>query len=300
MGITYSANGRRLPALKGRKGSKKDHNLPDELVFEEANFAWQHGRRVLDETDSLFDQGSEETHQVFKYILGGNTRTPITPEMQGCLHLGTGHFIWLIEMANEHQGVRFEGFGMINPSDLTELPPNVNLTSGDLLKKLPYPNASFDYVNVRCLLTLLPSKQIPFALSEIIRICKTNARIEFLEVDIFIKNAGPYYENCLGNIWRQICKEKDYNPINSAHLTNILLKRGLVEVNCSRLSIPLGEYGGKVGVMNAKQFINSSNAIAANLKMTHDEMQEYLLGCVDEFNRHQSYHNAFLICARKG
>ncbi|CAI2162877.1 6532_t:CDS:10 [Funneliformis geosporum] len=289
MGNFNSNNGLRFPVFKVRKGSKNNNDLvPNEIDFnEEANFTWLRDRRVLDETIYLLERYSEESnnialllHQIYKYILRGNTRTPMTPGMQNCLHLGMGHFIWLVEMANEHQGVQFEGFDIsINPNELTELPPNVNLRSGDLLRRLPYPNASFDYVNVRCLLTVLPSEQIPFALSEIIRVSRTNARIEFLEMDIFIKNTGPYYENCLGKIWRQIW---------------------LLDVNCSKLSIPIGKYGERVGDMYAKHFIYSSTAIAAHLEMSHDKMQDYLLKCVEEFNQNHSFTNIYLLCARKG
>jgi len=283
----------------------------------DANFSWLDGRRVSDELNDaiyLFGRYSEETeslthlmHVIFKYILRGNSRINITPEIKSCLHIGSGHYVWLVEMANNHKDTIFDGFDITVTAENSSkiyLPPNVNLRNGNIFSGgLPYPDETFDYVNVRSFLSWLPGDKIPFVLSEIKRVTKKGGWIELLEMDPFIKNATPYYEEHLGKIWKELCRHQGYNPSNIINLDKLLNRHEFSEINSSKISIPIGRYGGRVGDLYAKQFIDGSNAVASiitnNLGFTDEEIQTYLQECVREFDLQQSYSNTYLVCAKK-
>lgn len=293
----------------------RENTINEETIYD-ADFSWLNDRRVSDElNDAIYFIGryTEETesithlmHVIFKYILKGNNRIPITPEIKSCLHIGAGHYVWLIEMANQHRETLFEGFDITvaTENNSTPLPSNVNLCNGNIFSGgLPYPDEMFDYVNVRSFLSWLPGDKIPFVLNEIKRVTKKGGWIELLEMDPFIKNGTSYYEENLGRIWKEICRHQGYNPSTIINLDKLFSRKEFSDIKNSKISIPIGKYGGKVGELYAKQFINGSNAVASvimnNLDMTNEEIQSYLQECVKEFNFKQSYSNTYLISAKK-
>jgi len=281
-------------------------------TIKDANFSWLEGRRVSADDFYPVERHVEDTdrvailmHDLHKYILRGNTRIPLTSEMKRCLYIGSGHYIWLLEMADDHKKIQFEGFD-VTPAegDLKgPLPLNANFVHGNIFNGgLPYPDEYFDYINVRSFLTWLPSEKITFVIKECCRATKRGGWIEILESDIFVKNPTPYYEDNLGKIWKDLCKYQCYDPNNIINL-NKYLERGFSDVRTSKLSIPIGKYGGKVGQLYAEIFIGATTAIAAvmmeKLNMTNDEIQSYLQKCVEGLNSNQSYTNSYLVCAKK-
>ncbi|RIA98481.1 hypothetical protein C1645_749988 [Glomus cerebriforme] len=280
----------------------------------DANFSWLEGRRVSDEFYLIerycaeADRLAYWMHIIFKYILRGNSRIPLNSNMKKCLHIGTGHYIWLIEMAEDHDGIQFDGFDLTFSSEseelTTPLPQNARFVRGSIFEGgLPYPDNYFDYVNVRSLLTWLPDDKISYVIDEVRRVTKRGCFVEILELDLFIKNGTPYYEDNLGKIWKDICSFKGYDPSRIINMDKFFDSSHFASVNLSKLSIPIGKYGGKVGELHAEQFVNGTNAVAAIIKdklnMSYEEIQIYLQDIVKELNLNQAYSNSYLICAQK-
>lgn len=241
-------------------------------------------------------------HDIYKYMLKGNSKTPLT-SIKRCLHIGSCHSIWLIEMANDNEGIQFEGFDMKTVNiNMNSLPTNLTFTHGNIFENgLPYPNDYFDYVNVRSLLSWLPSDKISFVVEEIRRVTIPGGKIEMLETDVIIKNASDHYEEKLGMIWRDLCGYRGYDPNNVIGLDRFL-ERDFFGIKMSKLSIPIG-WGGKVGELYAEAFICAVTTIASimeeKLNMTDDDIQKYLQKCIEESKKAQSYTNIYLITATK-
>ncbi|GES77769.1 class I SAM-dependent methyltransferase [Rhizophagus clarus] len=256
-------------------------------TIRDANFSWLEGRSVS--ADDFYPvtrhvEGVDHVcilmHDIYKYILRGNTKTPLTSSFKRCLHIGSGHYIWLIEMANENSEIQFEGFDLAPKPEIINMPKNATFTHGNIFDGgLPYPDEYFDYVNVRSFLTWLPSDKISFVIKEIRRVLKRGGRVEILETDIFVKNGTLYYEENLGKIWKELCNFRGYDATNIIRLDRLLLEKGFSGIKMSKLSIPLG-YGGDVGDLYAEVFITATMTIASvmmeKLNMTKDEIQEYL------------------------
>ncbi|RGB41281.1 hypothetical protein C1646_321352 [Rhizophagus diaphanus] len=311
MGNTFS--GRKPFKIKKKKsvdGCSKSNNYIYVDTIRDANFSWLEGRRVS--ADDFYPiarqvEGTDRIgilmHDIYKYMLKGNTKTPLT-SIKRCLHIGSGHNIWLTEMANDNKGIQFEGFDIKTGNiDMNSLPANLTFTHGNIFENgLPYPDNFFDYVNVRSLLGWLPSDKISFVIEEIRRITIPGGKIEILETDVFIKNATKHYEEKLGKIWRDLCACKGYDPNNVIGLDKFL-ERDFFGIKKLKLSIPIGPFGGKVGESYAEAFICAVTTIASvmeeKLNMTNDEIQQYLPECIEKLNIAMSYTNIYLVTATK-
>ncbi len=60
----------------------------------------------------------------------------------------------------------------------------------DILQGLPFPDNEFDLVHMESLLFAIPSTQINFVISEMIRVTKPNRYIEFYESILNDKSKG--------------------------------------------------------------------------------------------------------------
>ncbi|CAB4394855.1 unnamed protein product [Rhizophagus irregularis] len=314
MGNTFS--GRKPFKIKRKKSVDECSECPNSIRFiyvdtiKDANFSWLEGRRVS--ADDFFPiarqvEGTDRIgilmHDIYKYMLKGNTKTPLT-SIKRCLHIGSGHNIWLIEMANDNREIQFEGFDIKTGNiDMNSLPENLTFTHGNIFENgLPYPDNYFDYVNVRSLLGWLPRDKISFVIEEIRRVTIPGGKLEMLETDVIIKNATEHYEEKLGKIWRDLCACKGYDPNNVIELDKFL-ERDFFGITNSKLSIPIGGFGGKVGELYAEAFICAVTTIASvmeeKLNMTDKAIKEYLSECIEKLNIAQAYTNIYLVSATK-
>lgn len=62
------------------------------------------------------------------------------------IDVGCGSGRWCVEMAQEFPQSSFVGVDMAEVFPKTDLPPNCSFTIGNTLKRLPFEDATFDYV----------------------------------------------------------------------------------------------------------------------------------------------------------
>lgn len=70
-------------------------------------------------------------------------------------------------------------------------PSNANFRQCNILKGLPFPNATFDYVHVQLLLSTITEAQAVQLLAEVARVLKPNGYVELRDAEFRIQRPGP-------------------------------------------------------------------------------------------------------------
>lgn len=76
-------------------------------------------------------------------------------------------------------------------------PKNAKFLHHNILKDLPFPDNSFDYVHMRLMLCNLTQAQLIHLLAEISRILKPSAFVELVDVEYRVQRPGPLSEELL-------------------------------------------------------------------------------------------------------
>ncbi|KAI8048785.1 hypothetical protein BDF22DRAFT_701247 [Syncephalis plumigaleata] len=140
----------------------------------------------------------DQMHFHLKHILHNNYVTKLD-KPSSILDIGTGSGAWLLEMASEFPETQSTRY----------YPKNCQFDLGDVLKGLPYSDASFKFIHQRFLEMGVPSEEWPHLLDELHRVCVPGGSVELVVTDNLIHGGGP------------ICK-----LLNDWHL-RVLEKRGV-------------------------------------------------------------------------
>ncbi|KAJ3045364.1 hypothetical protein HDV00_010234 [Rhizophlyctis rosea] len=125
-------------------------------------------------------------HYIIRLIFGSNFSAPVTQMLKESgrkvLDLGCGSGIWSFEVASDFPQCQVTGFDLSPVQPDTVKPKNVQFLEGDLTKvPLPFPDASFDFVDMRFLFSALKADHWPILISEIVRILKPGGYLELME-----------------------------------------------------------------------------------------------------------------------
>ncbi|KAI9595848.1 S-adenosyl-L-methionine-dependent methyltransferase [Syncephalis fuscata] len=147
----------------------------------------------------------DQMHFHLKQILHNNYVTKLK-KPSSVLDVGTGSGAWLLEMASEFPNTRCVGIDIsdVQPRDI--IPKNCQFDLGDVLKGLPYSDASFDFVYQRFLEMGVPSDEWPLLLDELRRVCAPGGSVELVVTDNLIHGGGPICK--LLNDWHMRVLEK--------------------------------------------------------------------------------------------
>lgn len=121
-----------------------------------------------------------------------------TPFEEGAkvLDVGCGPGTWLMDIATEYPQVDCLGVDMCDVFPKQIRPPNVRFEVANVTDGLPYPDNTFDFVNVRLLLIGLQSKQWPEMWKEVMRVLKPGGLAQSIE-------AGMLVSRDTSNLWRE-------------------------------------------------------------------------------------------------
>ncbi|RKP27376.1 S-adenosyl-L-methionine-dependent methyltransferase, partial [Syncephalis pseudoplumigaleata] len=121
-------------------------------------------------------------HFHLKHILHNNYVTKLK-KPSAILDVGTGSGAWLLEMASEFPETQCTGIDISNVQPHDIIPKNCQFDLGDVLKGLPYADASFDYIHQRFLEMGVPSDAWPQLLDELHRVCTPGGGVELVVTD---------------------------------------------------------------------------------------------------------------------
>jgi SAM-dependent methyltransferase len=173
---------------------------------------------------------------------------PIGPPTS-VLDVGCGTGVWCAEIADAFPGARVVGLDA-QAGAPRRRPDKYEFIQHDVLERLPFPDATFDYVHQRLLVAAIPLEDWPAVVAELARVTKPGGYVELLETWPRPSHDGPVTDE----MWALIRKLErhvghDIGGTVFNQLPKWLSGAGLDEVHEQVFVTPIGEWGGRVGVM---------------------------------------------------
>ncbi|CAG8638615.1 1426_t:CDS:2 [Cetraspora pellucida] len=181
---------------KGSESKRSNKNGPDKFRFE-------NGKRYHNVENSTYFLPNDNDecdrlqlqHFIERYIWQDNFFAPVNhllnQEGTMVLDVGTGPGTWLLEMATNYPKSKFIGIDISPVQPNTIKPKNAEFIEGNVLKHLPFPDDTFNYVFQRFLNVGIPEKSWPSVINELVRVLKPGGYIELLEVEVLFNKMGP-------------------------------------------------------------------------------------------------------------
>ncbi|KAI9247743.1 S-adenosyl-L-methionine-dependent methyltransferase [Sporodiniella umbellata] len=134
-----------------------------------------------DEHDRLTGQ-----HFCFKELVKGNISSSAKEilnfeEGVSVLDIGCGSGAWLADMNSEYPNCKYYGCDIIDIPDLIRKLPKLNFVHGNVSKRLPYKDNTFDFTHMRFFVYGLRADEWPNAIKEIVRVTKPGGMIQLFE-----------------------------------------------------------------------------------------------------------------------
>ncbi|KAG0173195.1 hypothetical protein DFQ30_008584 [Apophysomyces sp. BC1015] len=150
-------------------------------------------------------------HFALKALFQGNILDiglPFIPleENARILDVGCGPGTWIMDIATEYPTSEFIGIDMCDVFPTNIRPPNVTFQVGNVLERLPFPDNSFDFVNIRLFIIALKKEQWPIVFAELFRVTKPGGCIQSTEAGMlnrgneFVLRAGLEFENAIDRL----------------------------------------------------------------------------------------------------
>jgi SAM-dependent methyltransferase len=201
-------------------------------------------------------------HYMMRAALHGNYAAPISAP-ESILDVGCGTGRWAIEMAQLFPTARVVGIDVVPPSmDTTtpeQLPPNYSFQAGNILEGLALPDASFAFVHQRYMIGAIPAERWPGTVSELARLTSPGGWVELVEAGTS-RGGGRALETV--DKWvAAVLARRNLNIHLGARLGDFLTAAGLQEVTVREVPLPLGAYGGRVGVLVETDYFSAITAM---------------------------------------
>jgi SAM-dependent methyltransferase len=230
-------------------------------------------------------------HFFLKGILGKNYLAPLVSPLT-ILDVGSGTGRWVAEMAQEFPNARVTGI------DVAPAPPpttsiNAHFVQQDILKGLPFLSASFDYVHARLLVAAIPVAAWPGLLQEYLRVVRPGGWIELFEGGTTFVNIGPLTQQYL-QWWNQVSQQRGIDASYIEQLPSLMATLNMQNIQAKTLHVPVGEWGGRVGVMLRTNMYSGWGALkemfVSQAKVAPDLFDRVFQGLPQEWEqRHTMY-----------
>lgn len=184
-------------------------------------------------------------HHALREAVGRNYLAPVGV-MEQVLDVGTGTGRWGIELCWEHPEAVVVGLDLVRgPS---EHPAGYQHVRGDVLQGLPFLDCSFDLVHQRFLSSGIAVVDWPRAVSELVRVTRPGGWVELTEPMVKPRRLGPATRQLGDLLLRQVASlGLDATNAVFRSLHRYLKRVGLELVERQEFSLPIGEWGGRVG-----------------------------------------------------
>ncbi len=151
---------------------------------------------------------------------------------------------WAREMAQRYPQSNVVGLDLVEPSadSLAHqqqafgiLPENYLFIRGNFFERLPFPDASFDYIHMRFVALAVPLEKWPPLIQEIRRVCMPGGWIELVEFNTPL-GGGPAFQQVL-HLWHQLAHTFKMDNQTADHLPAYLRNAGLVNLQERRVVV---------------------------------------------------------------
>lgn len=223
-------------------------------------------RQVLTDAPYVLPKDTQEIsrldfqHFLLRQAFQGNHLAPIE-QPHDILDVGAGTGRWAYEMAQVFSQAFVTGCDLVEQAtDKSPKLPNYRFVEADVLKGLPFRNQSFDFVHQRLLFLAIPAHLWAGELAELVRVARPGGWIELVESEIQARNAGRATQ-LMGQWIIEVSKRRGIDSSQVPNLGAYLNKVGLQNVVTRSVTVPMGQWGGRVGSMMAANINSAYQAI---------------------------------------
>ncbi|KAI8380338.1 S-adenosyl-L-methionine-dependent methyltransferase [Blakeslea trispora] len=206
---------------------------------------------MLPKDDKEIDRLHQE-HFVTKELLGFNIMTDALKfldfqnDQLNVLDICCGPATWLCETSLKYPNCKFIGVDMCSLWPQVIRPINLSFTEANVLQGLPYPDKSFDFIQLRFVLLAFKTSEWNFVLSEIMRVLKDGGLLQCIELDMKITTTDPIVKS-FTEAFDSFCLSYDLDASLGAKLDIMLTEKNELQMIQSEYrEIPLG-WGGPIG-----------------------------------------------------
>lgn len=191
-------------------------------------------------------------HYAFRAALGVLHQAPVErPALVLDAGAGTGQWGW--DLSEEFPRALVVGVDLV--AGKRGWPARYQPVRADLLHRLPFRDAVFDFVHQRLLFLGIPVRDWPAVAQDLVRVTKPGGWVELIESRTDLQGAGPAIEQ-LYQVSLKAAELRDLDTSSSVFhsLAEYLRRAGLREVHRLEVRLPIGEWGGEVGSLMATNF----------------------------------------------
>ncbi len=242
-------------------------------------------------------------HFMVRYAIQRNYVAPVR-DPKGILDVGCGTGRWAHEMAVTFP--RTKVFGLdIDPraaSYSNTLPANYRFVTGNVLKELPFPDMTFDFVHQRFLHMALPINGWNHAVQELVRVTRSGGWVELTESDLVMHRPGPAIQQLTE--WSfEVARLRGIDPRASMNIGSFLYAARLVNIQTYRIDLPIGSWGGRLGKMVASNLVSYNQAVKPKItqyfKISPVEFDRISMAMRREWESNHSYFSLYFACGQK-
>lgn len=210
-------------------------------------------------------------HYLLRTGIGGNFIAPVQ-QPRAILDVGSGSGRWAMEVAALFPTARVTGVD-IAPSAVDDAqvlghgldarPANYTFVTGNVLEGLPFPDASFDFVHQRLLITAIPQGRWADVIAELRRVTQPGGWIELAECGV-PERGGSGYMGLWGS-WIEFLQARGVDFTLGHTVGQMLTQGGLAQVTQRQLNFPMGDWGGRIGRASATDCLAVGKALRAGV-----------------------------------
>lgn len=210
-------------------------------------------------------------HYLLRAGAGGNYLAPVR-QPADILDVGSGSGRWAMEVATTFPTARVIGMDLVPPAvdeatilghGLDQRPPNYAFAPGNILEGLPFPDASFDFVHQRLLITAIPKERWPSVIQELARVTRPGGWVELAECGV-PEAGGPGYMGLWGT-WINFLATRGVDFTIGHDIGQMLNNGGLANIAQRVLYYPMGNWGGRIGRASATDCLAVGKALKAGV-----------------------------------
>ncbi len=240
-------------------------------------------------------------HYAMREALGANYLAPIDPP-RTVLDAGCGTGQWGFEMCGEFPDAHVAGFDLVPGKPAR--PSGYSFVKGNLLAGLPFGDDRFDFVHQRFLVAGLPLPSWPAVAMELVRTARPGGWVELVEARLVLEPAGPATDRLLRLAMGMAASlGLDTGRVVADSLDGYLRGAGLERVARRELALPIGDWGGRVGVLMATDiragFTRACEVLHATSRLPLEEGMDLVQRLSEEFERHRTTITSVVSFGRK-
>ncbi|KAF9964819.1 hypothetical protein BGZ70_005874 [Mortierella alpina] len=205
-------------------------------------------------------------------------------------------------MATDHGSANFVGVDISDIFPTAIFPRNCNFYQENFLDGVSQPDGTFDVVfqrNVSCGLTFELWQK---AMAEAFRVLKPGGYYECVEAEYQLHNCGPftheYFEHLL-----MIMAYGSVDPLLVRALDKLMVAAGFTDVKVTEYMVPIGQWGGKIGVMWQHNVLTGMATVKNQLRktagMTEQQVAAASVRLEKELSEGRTHSIVHVVCGRK-